>query len=155
MKLPLLAIVLLVATLLFSACSLDDPFGATTRAQIRSNAQVRIAEADAQAQIVVAQETSEAKVQTAQTWAATLPIALLIVVVGIIGAIIVTYQGKIYLARATNDDIGPALPAPMPLDKLQDHANRTGQGLYIEDGVYYLVDNTGKMARALPRRQQQ
>jgi len=152
MKRYLLATALLVAITLLTGCSFDDPFGATTRTQMRSSAQVRVAEAQAQAQISVAAESGEAKVKTAQIWAGTLPIALLIIAVGVIGAIIFIYQGKIYLARAENPQpLPPALPAPISLDKLKDHAKNTGQELYIEGGVYYLVDQFGKTTRALPR----
>lgn len=151
MKRYLLATALLVGITLLSACSFDDPLGATTRTQMRSSAQVRVAEAQAQAQIAVAAESGEAKVKTAQTWASVLPIALLIIALGVIGAIVVMYQGKIYLARAENPQpLPPALP-PVVLDRLKDHAQNTGRQLYFQNGMYYLVDEYGKAVRALPR----
>ena len=154
MKRHLLATALFVGITLLSGCSFDDPFGATTRTQMRSSAQVQVAQAQAQAQISVAQESTEAKVKTAQTWAPIVPIALLIIVCGVIGAIIVTYQGKIYLARSENPKpLPPALP-PVVLDRLKDHARNTGKQIYLEDGVYYLVDQFGKTTRALPRYQE-
>ena len=151
MKRYLLATTLFVGITLLSACSFDDPFGATTRTQMRSSAQVQVAQAQANAQIAVAEESTEAKVKTAQTWAPIVPVALLIIVCGVIGAIIVTYQGKIYLARTENPQpMPPALP-PVVLDRLKDHAHNTGKQLYLDEGVYYLVDQFGKTVRALPR----
>jgi len=151
MKRYLLATALFVGITLLSGCSFDDPFGATTRTQMRSSAQVQVAQAQANAQIAVAEESTEAKVKTAQTWAPIVPIALLIIVCGVIGAIIVTYQGKIHLARTENPlPMPPALP-PVVLDKLKDHARNTGKQLYFQNGTYYLVDQTGKAIRALPR----
>ena len=154
MKRHLLATALFVGITLLSGCSFDDPFGATTRTQMRSSAQVQVAQAQANAQIVVAEESTEAKVKTAQTWAPVVPVALLIIVFGVIGAIVVMYQGKIYLARAENPQpMPPALP-PVVLDRLKDHAYNTGKQIYLEDGVYYLVDQFGKTTRALPRYQE-
>lgn len=150
---PIFCLTLLVAgALLFTGCAAPDPLGLTTRAQLRRDAQVQVAEAQAQAQIAVAAESARAQVKTAQTWAGVLPVALLIVVAGVIGAIIVLYQGKIYLARATvSASRPPALPTEYQT-RIEEYAHKTRQEFIVIDNQYYLVDQkSGKRTRLLPK----
>jgi hypothetical protein len=91
-------IVALLATLMcLSGCSLStDIFGATDRAQIRADAAIQVAQAQRDQAIGVAHEQAS----SSRAWAGTLPIVVLIVVVGAIAGIVVNWQGRIYYEHA-------------------------------------------------------
>ena len=155
MRLKLLFVIAgLICAALLHGCTVADPLALTAREQIRSNAAVSIAEAEARAQIETARYAAEADITTTQTWAGMLPLAALIVVGGVLGGIVFYFQGKAYLVRVEYAS-GERFP-PLPADhrrKLDAYARATDQRLELVDGQYYLVDKQdGRRVRALPKR---
>lgn len=72
----LFGVLLLGGCLYLIATCTNDPFGATTREQIRANAAVQIAQTQATAQV-----------QTTATWAGVLPVLAVIIVLGVLAGI--------------------------------------------------------------------
>jgi hypothetical protein len=115
---------------LLTSCALNDPLGATTRQQVRTDGAVRIAEAEAHAQIESARYAAEAQVDTARTWAASLPTVLLIVVGGVLAGIIFYFRGRAYLTQVERSaSLSPTPLSAVQQAKLADYARQTGQQL--------------------------
>ena len=95
-----------------------DPFGVTTRTEIRAQAAVDVAETQAQAAVAVANAHTHAQIESArytaeavkaeaseqrrssEAWAGTLPILLLIVAGGGAVWLLIIYQGRLTLLLA-------------------------------------------------------
>lgn len=137
----LLGIGALGACLYFIATCTTDPFGATTREQIRANADIQIAQTQAAAQV-----------QTTATWAGVLPVLALIIVLGVLAGIVLYFRGKAHLMQL---QAGPPLLLPDPADydeAIGIYATLTNQRLIVHQGEYYLVDQaSGKIVRARPK----
>jgi hypothetical protein len=136
----LLTITLL--TLLLTGCT--NWLGMTTRTQIRADADVRIAQLQAEAEKAAAvQETVRAGL-----WAGMVPMALGIVAAGVIVAILVWWQGRIWLERtkqAAHLTTPPALATRGPsLRQLQSLAAQEGYELVIDGNTAYLIDSAGR-----------
>lgn len=137
----LTAVFVLSACLYLAASCTTDPFGATTREQIRANAAVQIAQTQAAAQV-----------QTTATWAGVLPILALIIVLGVLACIVLYFRGKAHLMRL---QVSPPLLLPETVDydeAIGIYASLTNQRLIVHQGEYYLVDQaSGKTVRARPK----
>jgi hypothetical protein len=137
----LFAIPLAGACVYLIAIGASDPFGATTREQIRANAAVQIAQTQAAAQV-----------QTAATWASVLPAVTVIIVLGVLASIVLYFRGKVYVAQ---QQTAPPLSLPEVTDydeAIGVYAALTNQRLIVHQGEYYLVDQaTGKTLRARPK----
>ena len=138
------AVGFIVALVIFAAasCGDTDPFGATTRERLRTEAAVRIAQTEAAAQV-----------QTAATWASTLPVVAVVIVAGVLAGIVLYFRGRAYLSAVERGPQG-ALPSPSDaVHTLRLYAERTNQRLSVHEGQYYLTDRaTGKTVKALPKR---
>lgn len=137
----LFGIPLLGVCLYLIANSITDPFGATTREQIRADAAVRIAQTNAAAQV-----------QTTAAWAGVLPVLALIIVLGVLAGIVLYFRGKAYLVQL---QASPPLLVPETTDyeeAISIYAALTNQRLVVHQGEYYLVDQaSGKTVRARPK----
>lgn len=136
----LVASCVLTAGLCLVISGMTDPFGATTREQIRSNAAVRIAQTQAAAQI-----------ETTAAWTGVLPVLATIIVLGVLAAIVLYFRGKAHLAQL---QASPSLFLPEAdfEEAIGIYAARTNQRLIVHQGEYYLIDQaTGKTVRARPR----
>ena len=137
----LLGIGALGACLYLIATNTSDPFGATTREQIRANAAIQIAQTQAATQV-----------QTTATWAGVLPVLAVIIVFGVLAGIVLYFRGKAHLMQLQ-------ATSPLPLPEVADYdeaigiyAALTNQRLITHQGEYYLVDQaTGKTVRARPK----
>lgn len=103
--------------LLATGCTVD--FGVTERAQIRANAQVRVAQAEQTAREAEALATVQAEIARqagAQLRTATIammvPIALLISVVGAIISLIIYWRGRIELEKASWEQLPSVVVQP-------------------------------------------
>lgn len=159
-------VLLVVAVGVLSGCNgPTDPLGATSRTRLRTDASVSIANADANARIAQAQADEAARIAEsnariittmtqetgatarASTWAGMIPLALLIVGAAVVVALVVNWQGRIWLERTrqapqlVQRQAWPTLSAEQVL-MLYDHARRTGQRVIVdaEDGSYCLTD---------------
>jgi hypothetical protein len=136
----LLVLPLVSGCLYFIATCARDPFGATTREHIRSQAAITIAQIEATAQV-----------QTSAIWAGVLPVLALIIVLGVLASIGLYFCGKAFLMRKA--------PSPLTLSEATDYdaaigiyAALTNQRLLVHQGEYYLVDpTTGTTVRARPK----
>lgn len=172
----ILVTLMLIGGLLWSFSYLtSDPFGATTRTTIETQAAVEIAQNQAQAAVQVAEWQAQAQIESAQaaaeadkvaaqeqrrsseTWATILPV--LLVIVAKTGAlwIILTYQGRVFLALV-QQRVNGGRPAPVSgLDalfrrtesrqyaltaeeQLARYAEAHNQRVLKRDGSYLLVD---------------
>ena len=135
----LLGIGALGACLYFIATCTTDPFGATTREQIRANAAVQIAQTQAATQV-----------QTTATWAGVLPVLAVIIVFGVLAGIVLYFRGKAHLMQL---QAASFLPEVADYDEaIGIYAALTNQRLITHQGEYYLVDQTtGKTVRARPK----
>lgn len=118
-----------------------DPFGATTREQIRATAAVQIAQTQAAAQV-----------QTTVAWVGVLPVLALIIVLGALAGIVLYFRGKAHLAQLQASS-PLLLPETADYDEaIQIYAALTNQRLLLHQGEYYLEDHeTGKVVRARPK----
>lgn len=159
-------VLLVVAVGMLAGCSNGptDPLGATSRTRLRTDASVSIAQADANARIAQAQAEQAARISEANAliiteqskqngamartmaWATTLPIILLIVGAAVVVALVVNWQGRIWLERtrqapqlAQQAQQWPQLNADQ-LRLLQNYARRSGQRLIRQEDGYYLDD---------------
>ena len=146
----ILAVVLSVA--LIASCQGADPFGATTREQVRSDAAVAIANIEASAAVEQTAVEAEAAKSTARTWAQTLPIVVLIVVGGVLTGMVLYFRWRTHLVRVS---VVTPLPLPYRDDQvaaLRAYAAHTNQALERHGTTYLLIDReTGKRVRALPK----
>lgn len=137
----LTALCVLGVCLYLAASCTSDPFGATTREQIRADAAVHIAQTNAAAQV-----------QITEAWAGVLPVLALIIVVGVLAGIVLYFRGKAYLVQL---QAAPPLLLPETTDyeeAIGIYAALTSQRLLVHQGEYYLVDQTsGKTVRARPK----
>lgn len=134
-----LLIVLLAG--LLTGCSLDNPLGMTDRQSIRSQAQVDIARAQADATKAVAQQET---IRTTILAGMAIP-ALLIVGAVILAGLVINWQGRIWMARTTQT---PPVSLPQREHPQVAELRRlaTGQGYQIEivGQTVYLVDASGQ-----------
>ena len=141
-----------LSVVLIASCQGSDPFGATTREQVRSQAAVTIADIEARAAVEQTALESEAAKSTARIWAQTLPIVALIIVAGVLTGMLLYFRWRTHLVRV-------ALVTPVPLPSHDDqvaalraYAARTNQALERHGATYLLVDRTtGRRVRALPK----
>ena len=141
-----------LSVLLIASCQGNDPLGATTREQVRSQAAVTIADIEARAAVEQTALETEAAKSTARTWAQTLPTVALIVVGGVLVGMILYFRWRTHLMR-----VSMVAPEPLPyyddqVMALRSYAERTNQVLERHGTTYVLVDPTGKRVRALPKR---
>jgi len=146
------AIIIVLILALFASCQGDDPFGATTREQVRSQAAVSIAQIEAQSAVEQTAIEADAAKSTARIWAQVLPLVAIIIVGGLLIGVILYFQGKAYLMRVSH----AAPPSPPfcndQVAALQAYAARTNQTLERHGANYLLIDETtGKRVRALPK----
>lgn len=144
-------IIVLLALLLVVSCQGNDPFGATTREQVRSEAAVAIAQIEADASIRQTAIEADAAKTTTLAWTQTVVVLALILTGGVLGGLIVYFQGKAYLVS-----VKPSSPALLdlcdPASLLKHHAARSNLLLDRVGGNYLLTDpTTGKRIRVLPR----
>lgn len=167
---------LLLLALALTGCA-ADPFGATERSTIQANARIAVAQADSSARVAVAQAHANAASVAAiqetvrtQTWAAVLPIALILLGVAVVAAIIAWWAGRtrytVAVAHATGYAPDPTyLPSPRyksaraltgaPAHKalVDEYAHTTG-ALTVElteDGYYRLLYADRKPLLMLPK----
>lgn len=154
----LLGVVLLVVAVHFLAGCTADPLGATSRTQIRADAAVavaqadadskaRIAEANAKAIIGAEQEKARAKIATNQAWAATVPVALVVIFGGLVVLLVVNWQGRIWYKYAERGT--PMLDAKQRV-LLTGYAQEHGMKIKVVDQTIYLT-NGQKTIKALPK----
>jgi hypothetical protein len=136
---------------------MSDPAGMTTRTEIRARAYTEAARLEADARKY---EASQQTIRTGIT-AAILPWVALIIMGGIVAAIVVWWQGKIWHTRTL---IGHHPPPPVQpqnlaaqppsLPDLMLLAQRQGYQIEIDGPTAYLVDNTGRRVgqRMLPNK---
>ena len=145
-------IIVLLALLLVVSCQGNDPFGATTREQVRSEAAVAIADIEAQAAVEQATLHAKAAEATARTWSHTLLMLAIVVVGGVLFGLILYFQGKAYLVRVSHHS---TLTLPVYNDAfevLRTHASRSNLLLEQSGEIYILTDPvTGRRIRALPK----
>lgn len=136
---------LVALTILLSGCG-KDPFGATSRERVRSDAQVRIAEQDARARIGVAEQNARARIETANVWASVLPTLGILLVVGVGLGLYIHYNAQVTIARIQHEP-RPALAAPTAYDLLEMYADTRGlHVLQNQDGTIILVSKiTGEI----------
>ena len=146
------ALIVLPALVLVASCQGNDPFGVTTREQVRSEAAVAIAQIGATAAIQQTALESEATKTTTRAWTQTVVVLALIVTGGVLGGLIVYFQGKAYLVRVMRAP-SPALPDSYdPVTLLNRHAARSNLLLERAGDSYLLTDPvTGKRVRVLPK----
>lgn len=148
---------LLILLAMLAGCQPIDPLGATERTNIRANAalQAAQAEADAQRRIAEAQADAQKHVANQETiragmWAGVLPVALLIVGATLVIALVVNWQGRIWHERTkmgAPSQIAQRMQAQQPAIELADLrkiAASRGYWLEIEGNVAYLVDEQGE-----------
>ena len=137
----LTAVSILGACLYLAASCTNDPFGATTREEIRATAAVQVAQTQAAAQV-----------QTTVAWVGVLPVLAFIIVFGALAGIVLYFRGKAHLAQlqATSPLL---LPETVDYDEaIGIYAALTNQRLLVHQGEYYLVDQaSGKTVRARPK----
>lgn len=144
------AVVLSVA--LIASCQGSDPFGATTREQVRSDAAVAIANIEASAAIEQTAIEAEVAKSTARTWAQTLPIVALIAVGGVLTGMVLYFRWRTHLVRVSLVTSPPLPYCDDQVAALRAYAARTDQVLERHGTTYLLVDRTtGKRVRALPK----
>lgn len=124
----------------------------TTRTEIRARAYTEAARLEADARKY---EASQETIRTGIT-AATIPWVALIIMGGMVAAIVVWWQGKIWHTRTL---IGyhpppPKITQPPSLPDLMLLAQRQGYRIEIRGRTAYLVDRTGRRVgqRMLPEK---
>ncbi len=129
--------------IVLSGCA--DPLGATTRSRIHTGAALEMARLEAEtARYSATQET----VRTGLV-VAVVPWALLILVGGVIGALVVNWQGRIWFARTQAMLAAPQRSTPVrsvgapTLAQLQRAAQRQGMSVVVQDGQAWLLDKQG------------
>ena len=161
---------------------LSDPFGATTRREIQSRTAIETARLHSEAQIRSAEAAAEAKKVQAQeqrkshqAWAGTMPILFAILAAGGALWLVIIYRGRTILILAERgvldganvptlnmplglrlpDTAGREYPAQQadPDSILADDAARRNQYVHKQTGVYLLVDKQSNqiVQRLTPR----
>ena len=116
-----------------------DPFGVTTRTEIRAQAAVDVTQTQAQAAVAVANAQAHAQIEAAryaaeavkaeaseqrrssEAWAGTLPILLLIVAGGGAVWLLIIYQGRLLLLLAQQGIAFPRWLRQIPTGWRHDH----------------------------------
>ena len=165
---------------------LNDPFGATTRREIQSRTAIETARLHSEAQIRSAEAAAEAKKVQAQeqrkshqAWAGTMPILFAILTAGGALWLVIIYRGRTILILAergvldgANVPVLPTLNIPLglrlpdtagqegrrsgadPDSILAAYAARRNQYVHKQNGVYLLVDKqSNQIVRRLTPRQ--
>ena len=163
-----------------------DPFGATTRREIQSRTAIETARLHSEAQIRSAEAAAEAKKVQAQeqrkshqAWAGTMPILFAILAAGGALWLVIIYRGRTILILAERGVLDgasmavlPSFNVPMALrlpdmarrdgqarqadpdSILADYAARRNQYVHKQNGVYLLVDKqSNQIVRRLTPRQ--
>jgi hypothetical protein len=137
----------LLLMIVLSGCI--DPLGATTRSRIRTQAALEVARFEAEtARYSARQET----VRTGLV-VAVVPWILLIVAGGVIGALVVNWQGRIWYARtqamlasSQRSTPTPRRPAvPPTLAQLRRAAQQQGMQVIVQGNQAWLLDQQGRV----------
>ena len=133
---------------ILAGCSINsNPMGATTREQLRADAQVEVAKAQERAAIGVAEAEASAIVAKHSVWADVLPTALVIIGAIVIGALWLNWRGRYALAalERTPPAIVVQQPAIPTLGQLHQLAERQGMTISVRGDIAYLVDANGEV----------
>lgn len=132
---------------ILAGCSIN-PMGATTREQLRADAQVEVARSQERAAIAVAEAEASAIIAKHSIWADALPTALVIIVGGAAFMLWLNWRGRYTLAALERPQERTVSQQPT-LGQLHRLAQRQGYTLRIDGDVAYLMDGEKTKGRML------